>query len=255
MPTDIDQALAHAVESTIAMKEGAVKDSKRSTDDIVPTIFAWRDDKMVALIMPDQIDRDKGLHAVLLAAAGLSADVVTLTNDAHVTQSMTNPRTGERWGPGEMQQACDEDGACDVGLITDTLWTAAIGRDGAIVGHNAPYHVHKGKHTMTWVKNDQAMDERNTANRLTGIVPDAMREAMTAPQLADDIHADLDATFVGTVFGDAAKARVHLDCIIAKMLIEDGYTCVLMAENEEAARIIDRSMASAGFRTVKLGER
>ena len=229
------------------LKESKVRDSAgvEGDDDLNPMVEVFRAGVLVALIVAPHVDRDQGLHACRIAAVGFSADKISMVMDAHMASAPVNPKTGKEWGPGEMQRACHEDGACAVGLITDCLLVMDAYRTGRIVQSTLPYHVHAEAKTVRWVVDEHVgtLDTDTPNNELQGIVPDAVRDAFTKPQIIDSMRAELGLGVEH--FGlTEEQARIHCDCAMAKLLGSEDYQVALVPATDEAAEIIARSMDS-----------
>lgn len=161
--------------------------------DIVPFLQFFKDGNLIGTFFPDQIDRDKALAAICIITPLVGADLVCATLDAHVTTSMINPATGEKWGPGEMQAACDTEGACAVGLLTDCLATMGVFRDGHVEQVNHRYTGHEVKGNLKWMDPD-CMVENGEQQHLSGLVVDTMKQAMEHAHSADRFN--LNATML-----------------------------------------------------------
>lgn len=213
-------------------------------DDLTPMVEVFRGEDLVAMIVAPQVDRDQGLDAARMAAVGFSADKISMVLDAHVSSSPINPKTGEEWGPGEMQRACHEDGACQVGLITDTLIIIDHYRSGRHREEMLPYHVHADDKTVHWVGADSAdlprvIDTDNEGEGVDGIIPNAIFDAFKEPVLFDVMKQQLGLEAFHLT---EEQARVHCDCAMAKILGQQGFQVALVPTSEEAVTIIQSSM-------------
>lgn len=222
-----------------SLKEEAVRDMEiRGTDDIQPLIEVWRDGGPIMFIMCRNVDRDEGLDAAYFAIRGLAADRIVLMLDAHVTSTMTNPKTGKDWGPGEMQAACDEDGACDLGLITDCLVINDVTRDGDFTLHTLPYHVNKDAKEVHWQagEHDRHMKEDEEAT-LQGIVPETLRAAFAEKTFFEEYieQTGLDPEDEGLT---NLEARAMQDAVSTFRLLTQGYAIVFTSNNREWVELV-----------------
>lgn len=199
-----------------SFKDAGVKELDPAFD-IPPRVEAYRGGFPLIEIQCLDVDRDRGLHAFRIAAA-MDIQAGTLTTDAHTASTEINPKTGERWGPGEMQQACDDENACDAGLLTDCIATFAMGPKGDRALYSAPYHVHKTARTVAW-QLDQAMsfDPKAKGEKLGGFVADSMFAAFQDAKIQNSL-----LTLAG--FGlPPAEVRASADMALLRILNEDGH--------------------------------
>lgn len=177
------------------MKEhGVARMDETGTDDVPPLIELWRDgDPLLTIFCPD-VDRDMALAAIHFAIPRINADRSVSVMDAHVTNEMVNPTTGKPWAPGEMQHACDQEGACDIGTLTDCLAITDYRRDGTHAMTTLPYHVDKDAKKVHWATDSPHHHEFNDGE-ISGYVPDVIQQAFRAnpetihalpPELPDD---------------------------------------------------------------------
>lgn len=143
--------------------------------DIVPQVDFYKDGELICSALAPHISRDHALAIARILTGPTKADVVVMSVDAHVTNSQLNPKTGQPWGPGEMQAACDDDGACAVGLLQDCIHTVAVFRDGTTQGIQRRYSGHETKGAMKWEEPDAMPRGAN----LGGMVTDVLLEAMS----------------------------------------------------------------------------
>jgi hypothetical protein len=163
-----------AVETVVQAKEDAVA-AMRDDDpgDIAPF---ERDGQLLATARASDVDRDEGLAIALIGVSGYHADAVLWVADAHMTTEPINPNTGKPWGPGEMQNACDNDGACAVGLLRDCLLIVRYER-GLGITHNTqmPYVVDKEARVVRW----DSAERRPEPNTSQGFIVDVLADAFT----------------------------------------------------------------------------
>lgn len=147
----------------------------RGGEDLPPIVDVWRDDRILATGFAPYVDRDEGLKVANGMIMSCRPDAVTFTVDAHVTNQAINPATGEKWGPGEMQRACDDANACETGVITDTMFTTVVTPDGVIGFGQDPYHVHKSDGTVAWSGRIVEADREDM--HLEGLVTDTLLQS------------------------------------------------------------------------------
>lgn len=217
-----------------SLKEQAVADMEdRGTDDIQPLIEVWRDGEPILFIMCPNVDRDEGLDAAYYSIRGLAADRIVMMLDAHVTKNMTNPKTGKPWGPGEMQAACDDDGACNLGLITDCLVINDVSRDGNFTMHTLPYHVNKDAKEVHWQEgeNEHTMKE-DDESKLEGLIPNVLRDAFAKPTFFDEYSKQ-----IGLSPEEAGLSKVEAqamqDSVTVFRMLTMGQAVVFTSSNRE----------------------
>lgn len=140
--------------------------------DIPPVVFFLRDKEWVSVLMAHHVDRDEGLRLILMGAAAYRSTAAVWLADTHFSNQRENPKTGKKWGPGEMQNACDHEGACDIGVIQDAL--NLVHFDGMrFYMINLPYHVDKDSAEVHWV----ADIDLGPALEVRGRIPNTLRTA------------------------------------------------------------------------------
>lgn len=225
-------------------KAKAVKDQKNrlvattkagEIDDLRPTVDVWRDGRMLAGIVCPDVDRDQALHAAHLAVPGFNADAVVLGLDAHMTNQPTNPSTGRPWGPREMQGLCDNENACDTGVITDCMMVNEVGRDFSWAMVIQPYHVHKTARTIAWFPDITEMSSDTDGTAVEGLVVDALRAAFDKPDLLSIAIGEYPEELPPNV-------RLHTDLAVIKMLLAQNYMVAYSPANEEEAAIVNESL-------------
>jgi hypothetical protein len=175
--------VAELARRCVAMKEGLVgRTMEGQNDDLAPIVHAHRNDQTLAIIGCQVVSRDMGLYACAAAAQGLGADELWLVTDAHMSHSGVDAQ-GEPWAPGGMQQACDNDGACALGLITDCINVAGVERSGRHWMLVLPYHVHKTERTVRWVDDDTLFmdDAVDPEAHVGGYLFDCMDQCFATP--------------------------------------------------------------------------
>jgi len=174
-----------------------------STDrgDIPPTIIVERDGEILAIVISPEIDKRYGLQAASMCRVGFDPDALTMVVDAHIHESkrkenQTLEEAQEEYHkkfPNGMQHACDTDGACATGEITDCLICHRIARDGKITLVTLPYSYHgkDGGVPFKWLDEDERyksmgnMSESDEGVRLEGLIPDSLREIMKMPSILE----------------------------------------------------------------------
>lgn len=250
----------------ITRKERVVADAPEDhPGDIVPSVQILRDGEHLVDILAREVDRDQMLHAATIAIPGLSASEAIITVDAHYSNK-PGPRPGTTWEPHQMQKMCDEEDACSLGLITDCLWIMRFTRDGGREMANLPYHVHKTSRTVAWIEDKRWYEDVSKADglQMAGFVyetiedlfdretlEEAMKSAPTEEVLNDappELHDLRERVEPGQPltpgdFGlDAEEARAHMDMVIYKLLLLNGYAVFVNPPSLKYTEIMERSL-------------
>lgn len=186
---------SHTVEDWIPFakqhKENAVKNNDRG--DIPPTVIVEKKGKIQMIVMANQVDKQLGLQATAVIRTSIDPDAVTLIMDAHVASM--KPKEGQtaeeveeefkkKFPPGSMQKMCDEEGACDAGLITDCLICYRIDRDKKMSLVTLPYAYHgKEGPPFKWLDSDDKLNVmlNEGGQLLKGYIPESLLEIMDGP--------------------------------------------------------------------------
>lgn len=189
----------------------------QTTDDIVPAVHVAGTSpfRFEVIALAPQIDRDMGLAIAKTLVTATSPDYVTFMADAHAANEMTNPATGKPWAPGEMQNACDVEGACSVGVLDDCLIFQTAWPSGRQRAETYRYTVTKGQgvgaSSIAWTGYGPAHESIDTEDegdhRTTGRVPDSLAYYFTDPlagiikTLAEQTGLTAEEAFVLNVMG------------------------------------------------------
>lgn len=167
------------VEASAAWKVKETGVDKIDDDfDISPHVAFFRDGEQIASFLALEVNKQHAIAAVTIGASMLDADEVVVSMDTHVSSNPINPKTGESWKPGEMQNLCNDEGACDTGLITDAIATIRVGKDVPTVMLNRKYHVNHTTREVHWVDPWDCAIEHDEA-KMTGYVLESFRAAWT----------------------------------------------------------------------------
>lgn len=251
-----------------ARKDDRVKDANfdiGGDDDIAPMIMLKDEDGPIAFVFVHQINRDHALDAIYRLVSGFGATECWAAFDSHYTETMTNPATGKPWknaepgatdGRGEMQRACDEEGACSTGLLTDTIWCHGVRRDGHEAFANMPYHIGYAAHEVHWQEDNEKWfretfkDDGKT--RMDGLVPDVIREAFQQPTATEVVNRrlgeelgrpDLTVEQLAEAMGLSLR-RQKLHTWLAVLQVygsDDRWTIALALRDEEELAIVEES--------------
>lgn len=164
---------------------------KEDPGDMCPAVFFERDGALVAVGHAPEVDRDMGLELATVGIRGFAADSVIWCADAHVSNQMDNPATGEPWGPNGMQNACDNEGACLIGVLQDCLMVTSVDRVLGVTNFTTiPYEVDKETRTVEWVEGPEwARAGWLEGGVKDGYIVDVLMRAFGVPILRHDLIA------------------------------------------------------------------
>ena len=153
--------------------------------DIAPHVTFFREGVRIADFLCARVNKHDAIAVVHLGVAMLEADEVVVSLDSHITDNPVNPKTGKPWAPGEMQNLCNTEGACDTGLITDSILTVRIAPEQPTAMLNRKYHVNHEAREVHWVGDYDCMMEDGKGKHLTGFMIDSFESAWhpDAPKL------------------------------------------------------------------------
>lgn len=194
-----------ATRELLETRLAAIKDMKNQVvamagpddnDDLTPIVEGLRNGEPAVLVICHDVDRDQGLNASRIMVSGWELDEVWMTVDAHVSGQPNDPRTGKPWAPHAMQNFCDNENGCDLGVITDTLFMFRCHKDGWVDAASAPYHVHKTDREVAWITGEELFfvhDDENDTAVLKGLIPDEIRSHFTLPTAREILEAKAPA--------------------------------------------------------------
>src|SRR3954470_18718710 len=119
-------------------KEGWVGTKPENTD-LAMYLHFWRGEDLIAMVQTP-LERDIGLHAGQVGAAGFAATTMALTFESYHSEEPKNPVTGQPWQPHEMQytfEAVPENR--EKHWVKECLTTSAHERGGAYGLQVMPY--------------------------------------------------------------------------------------------------------------------
>lgn len=204
------------------VKEEHVRKLIGGTGDIPPMVFFERAGAIVATAVAPEVDRDQGLAIAEIGIPGFAADAVTWVADTHMAKTPTNPATGKPWGPNEMQNACDNDGACAVGVLQDALLLVRVERHLGMRTTHLPYDVDKAKRATTW---HDVVEFDAKGMDVQGLIPETLREAFAERTTRAALIAQ-NALPIGL----PERQQQSVDAVIVTLLKAGGATVVIRTE-------------------------
>lgn len=208
--------------------------------DMPPCVIAFRGGKVIGTFFAPQIDKIMGLQAADLCRRGLSADQIVCVFDAHVYQAKSEEdykAVRSTWPNGSMQAACDSNGACSTGEISDCLTVLIVDDKGSVSGETLTYDYHgsSGGVPFKWTTYIPPADSSTV--KIGGFLADNLVKIMAQPT------SDHKLTMLAQLMGlnDPAKQRYHADKAVMTVLRMQGFMCCGLVPTL-------RDMAEAGWR-------
>jgi hypothetical protein len=192
-----------------------VKNTKRG--DVPPTVIAERNGEVFAIVVSPDVDKEMALRASAILRQG-GADSLTLILDAHVRS--VNTKDGDEflknYKHGDMQRACDEEGACELGIISDCLICQRIDSSGKITLRILPYDYHGEGTEFKWKEET----EQPEGVQYDGYIVETLRKIMTEKSLADNVEVLKKGKESGF---DKDRILYHAQRAVFSSLISDQY--------------------------------
>jgi hypothetical protein len=202
--------------------------------DMPPAIFAERDGKVLCAVFAPQVDRDQALRAAAILRRALAIDSLTIILDAHIRTAKIEDKDEflKKYKHGDMQKACDEEGACERGEISDCLICHRIGQDGKIQMATLTYSYHGKNGGVPFAWNNYGgedadqlhlMDENKEGVKLEGNVPNALRQIIKIEPLTNVDYIQSVAAGFGM---DREKQLYHCARAVYSVLTQSGYLVI-----------------------------
>jgi len=165
-------------------------------------------------------DRDKSLHALNIAAAGMDADYISLSYEGWVCEQEINPDTGEGWGEGEMHEYVQKHGKD--GVVGEGITTYVVDRNQEVAFRAQPYTQHGPE--IEWHD-----DRAEAVTGAGGYIPETLKRIMAQPKFTDLIPEVMKA--MGDDLGEERRL-FHQDMAILRAISEQEliFGASLMAE-------------------------
>ena len=190
--------LEQAIEFARKRKEARVAVAP-DDHDLRPLLVFSRGGQTVAIVTTPDVDKEQGLAAARIGLGGYSADEVILILDAHMKLMQLGE---EPPAPGELQRMCDQEGACELGLITDLVVVNRITHEGVQEMACVPYAYHGSGTVFRW------SGEIRTAlgREVKGYIPESLFCAVL-----DSRSVNVVAALVHAIGLSPGRARLEAD--------------------------------------------
>jgi hypothetical protein len=200
--------------------------------DMPPTIFGERNGRVLCAVVAPQVDKYQGLQAAAMLRRGLAIDTLTMILDAHIRTGKIGQEDEfmKNYKHGDMQKACDEEGACELGLISDCLVCHRIGQDNKMKMASLTYSYHGKNGGVPFAWNNfggrdedglKVMDENDEGVVLEGNIPHALRQIIKLEPLTDSVLLKAMAQASGGM--DLEKQLYHCARAVYTVLSVKGF--------------------------------
>jgi hypothetical protein len=180
-----------------------------------PLLLALRDHRTAAMVLADQVDRDRGLSVAAILRTGFDPDALVFACEVF---GKNDRRPDERWPPGHLQRLA-ETGATDV---WEALYIMHCDRAGAMEQWNLTFQ-HAGTAGLQWTDIREASiaatEERHDilATTLRGIMTDAHGRAKNFVESVMPVAQEMKL--------DEKTASYHLSRAVLVHLEREGCEC------------------------------
>jgi len=180
--------------------------------DLAIYLHFWRGDDLVVMVQTP-LDRDTGLAAGQVGAAGFAATTMSLTFESYHSELPESPNTGKPWEPHEMQytfEAVPENR--EKHWVKECLTTTAHERGGGFILQSLPYTIED--YQTIWSE-PLVVDSEVVGEGGGGVMYDYMQAAMAAPTIEEAMLAkgkdDPMAELVHSLVTDPEARLFHTD--------------------------------------------
>lgn len=149
--------------------------------DMPVTVLPERDGKLLAFIIAPTPDKEYGYLAAQVCRQHLAADTLTFITDGHLPLGKQADVVAKQmeegtWKAGAMQQACDNEKACERGLYTDCMNVNRVSADRHFFLTMTYKYLGKGSGQLEWTpENDYPpIGFFEGEDRLGGAIPDTL---------------------------------------------------------------------------------
>lgn len=193
--------------------------------DIAIYLHFWRGDELVATVQCP-IDRDKGLQAARMGAAGFSADTLMMSFESYHSKLGQSPITGKSWAHQEMQYVFETDPEASAkGWVEECITTLAHERGGSYAMVSNGYGIEFGK--VVWKEFQEfVVSSADDGNHAAGMMFEFMQSAMAEPTIeerfAEEAKKDPTMAIVNGLVSDPERRLFHMDMATFKAMTEQN---------------------------------
>lgn len=196
--------------------------SEPANTDLAIYLHFWRADDLVAMVQCP-LDRDTGLKAGRVGAAGFGATTMSITFESYTTNLEKSPHTGEPWQPQEMQytfEAVPENAT--EGWVQECLTTTAHDRGGGFCLTSLPYTI-QGKEVL-WGEEKFTITDGEDDGHGGGAMYEYLQNVMATPTIeeamAEQAKTNEITRVMSTLVTDEEQRRFHFDMATFTALTE-----------------------------------
>lgn len=163
-------------------KESWVESEPDNTDLAIYLHF-WRGDELVAMVQCP-LDRDTGLAAGQVGAAGFGATTMSMTFESYHSTLGESPNTGKPWEPHEMQytfEAVPENR--EKRWVSECLSTSAHERGGDFCFTSQPYWIEGTK--VVWGEEQVFLTAIQDGTSAKGVMFEYLQNTMSLPTIEE----------------------------------------------------------------------
>jgi hypothetical protein len=193
--------------------------SKPDNTDMAMYLHFWRDDELVVAVQTP-LDRDIGLAAGQVGAAGFAATTMSITFESYHSELGESPNTGRPWEPHEMQytfEAVPENR--EKHWVRECLTTTAHERGGGFILQSMPYVIEDWE--VIWSE-PLIVDSEVVGEAGGGVMYDYLQQSMAAPTIAEAIATkgknDPMMKLISDLIDDPEQRLFHIDMATYKIM-------------------------------------
>lgn len=202
------------------------------TGDLPPTVLVERGDRLQAIIMAPDVDKNLALQAAALARLGFDPDSLVVIFDARMSQATGKYNYDDaiedfqKNYPQGLQYACKNDREVAKNIV-DCLICYRINRFCEMELTVIPYDYagKKSGKAIQWLENRmqyQAANNLSDQIGLVGFIPDSLKQIMSSKKLFEQIPALKDLAENHMRFSEE-RARFHSARAVVGLLLKDGF--------------------------------
>jgi hypothetical protein len=235
-------------------KEDWVASNPENTDLAIYLHF-WRADDL-AVMVQCPLDRDTGLNAGIVGAAGFAATTMSITFESYNSTEPVSPNTGKPWEPHEMQytfEAVPENR--EKHWVTECLTTTAHERGGDFALTSLPFVIEGNK--VIWKEETLTISSGTDGEGGGGVMFDYLQDAMARPTLEEAIdeksESDPMLKMVTGLIDDPERRLFHTDMAVYKTLEERKLITAVMFRAEAGSLREELIRERFGDRAIIMG--
>jgi hypothetical protein len=198
--------------------------------DAPPAVVAERNGNPIAMAIAPEVNKKMALYAANIFRVGAHADALTIVLDAHIAMGSAAEKYMKT--PGSMQHACDEEGACETGEISDCLvcHRVTVGeKDNLNIQMATLRYGYHGKNgpPFRWIDEEAVQME---GAELGGYIIDSLKEIMLSASEKQKLFTEA-AHLMG--LKNKNKILFHTTRAVLQALVLNGFMVIASPEYVE----------------------